>query len=92
MNTIYIGVKREEKRERKIEEETPNARIASGYYRRVINIVSLTGARQGIMITLLLLSRGWRSPNSVLNHCENFCWRLDDLMQLIGLRDAQNAK
>lgn len=48
MNTIYIDAKI--KRER--EKVNPTTQSASGYYRSVINIVSLAGARPGIMITL----------------------------------------
>lgn len=75
MNTIYIGVKREREREKEAgggrrgvteegKEKERNGtgdsiRSASGYYRSIINIVSLAGARRGIIITL---SRGGRIP------------------------------
>lgn len=50
MNTIYIDAKI------KGERKWLATQSASGYYRSVINIVSLAGARQGIMITPSLFS------------------------------------
>lgn len=48
----------ESERERERDEDGDSIRSASGYYRSIINIVSLAGVRRGIMITLSLLSQG----------------------------------
>lgn len=55
-------------------------RSASGYYRSVINIVPLAAARRGIMVTLSLLSRGGRIPESCLKPSRKFLlttWRFN---------------
>lgn len=63
----------ERKRGRERNGEGDFIRSASGYYRSVINIVSLAGARRGIMITLLLLlSRGGRIPEFCLKPSRKF--------------------
>lgn len=58
------------------DEEGDFMRSASGYYSSVINIVSLVGARRGIMITLsslsFSLSRGGRIPKSCLKPSRKF--------------------
>lgn len=85
MNTIYIDAKI--KRERK----WLATQSASGYYRSVINIVSLAGARQGIMITPSLFSVRVRETLGLdLSPRENFCWRLD-LTRLIELYTTRIA-
>lgn len=56
---LYWRQERERERKgRKRDEDGDSIRSASGYYRSIINIVSLAGVRRGIMITLSLLSQG----------------------------------
>lgn len=71
---LYWRQERERERKgRKIEkdEDGDSIRSASGYYRSIINIVSLAGVRRGIMITLSRCSPkvgGGRVPGSRLKN------------------------
>lgn len=65
----HLYWRQERERERERDEDGDSIRSASGYYRSIINIVSLAGVRRGIMITLSLLSQGeGRVPGSRLKN------------------------